>query len=393
MQRYAYYFVECLPAYRPPPTAQKRLSLNFACLLMKVELQIILLILFVLTTFLGILHFGKQPGRKSNTFLGFFITLFGFSVLHILLVNVLFQTKYNPLILLPLNLIFLPFYFLTRYFEAFLSFQVYPKRFGNIILSLAIIEIITNLLPTGAWIYTGQFDTDLIAFVFTIKRIFVFILLPLGIYALWHLKNKSILYKQKTNDYKIRLKWIREIITAITLLIIVIVLPELARLLKMKSLSIFVVQAIIGSIVVVYIGLRNLNVQVSAAIEAARETNSFNPETNYNFKNIQRLFEIEKLHLDSELRISDVAKKISLTPNYVSKIVNENAKMNFNDFVNQYRINELVGKFNNKEHQKKNIFSLAQEAGFKSKSTFQAVFKKSMGKTPTQYLKEFDTRQ
>jgi hypothetical protein len=73
---------------------------------MNIELQVILLILFVLTTFLGVLHFSKQPKCKSNIYLGIFIILFGFSVLHILLINVLFQTKYNPLILLPLNLIF-----------------------------------------------------------------------------------------------------------------------------------------------------------------------------------------------------------------------------------------------------------------------------------------------
>jgi AraC-like DNA-binding protein len=357
---------------------------------MKIELQVILLILFVLNTFLGVLHFGKQPRNQSNTFLGIFIILFGFSVLHILLVNVLFQTKYNPLILLPLNLIFFPFYFLIRYFDKFLSFQVYSKLFENSILFIALVEIITNLLPTGAWIYTSQFNNELIAFVFTIKRIFIFILLPFGFYTLYHLLKKSIIYKPRTNDDKLRLKWINEMIILIIILIIVIILPELARLLKMKNLTIFLVQAIIGSLVILYIGLRNLNVQVSSAIETAKETNRFNPETNLNFKNIQRLFVNERIYLNSELRITDVANKISLTPNYVSKIVNENANMNFNDFVNQYRVNEIVEKFKNNEHQKKSIFALAQESGFKSKSTFQTVFKKITEKTPTQYIKEFD---
>lgn len=357
---------------------------------MNIEFQVILLILFVLTTFLGVIHFSKQPKCKSNFFLGLFILLFGLSVLHILLINVLFQTKYNPLILLPLNLVFLPFYFLVRYFDKFLSFQVYGKLFENSILMVAVIEILTNLLPTGAWIYTNQFNNELIAFVFSIKRFFVIILLPSGVYALWHLKNKSVSYKPRTNDDKLRLKWIREMIILIALLIVVVILPEFARLLMEKNLALFILQAIVGSLLVVYIGLRNLNVQVNAAIATAKETNSFNPETNINFKNIQRLFEFEKIYLKSELRITDVANRISLTPNYVSKIVNENAKMNFNDFVNQYRINEVVEKFKNKEHQKKNIIALAQEAGFKSKSTFQTVFKKNTGKTPSQYLKELD---
>lgn len=359
---------------------------------MNIEVQVILLIFFVLTAFSGVLHFGKQPRNQSNTFLGIFILLFSFSVLHILLVNVVFQTKYNPLILLPLNLIFFPFYFLIRYFDEFLSFQVYSKGFENSILLIALVETITNLLPTGAWIYTSKFNNDLIAFVFTIKRIFVAILLPFGFYALWQLNNKSIIFKLRTNDDKLRLKWIREITFLISVLITIVALPEFARLFKLKSIGFFIFQAIVGSIVVVYIGLRNLNVQISSAIETAKETNKYNPQTNINFKNIQRLFEDQKVYLDCDLRITDVANKISLTPNYVSKIVNENANMNFNDYVNQYRVKEIVEKLINGEHQKKSIFALAQESGFKSKSTFQTVFKKITGKTPTQYIKEFDVQ-
>jgi len=355
---------------------------------MTIELQIILLILFVSTTFLGVLHFVRYPRKQSYIFLGIFIILFALSVLHILLINVLFQTIYNPLILLPLNLVFLPFYFLIRYFDQILSIQFYSKPFEKSILLIALIEIIMNLLPTGAWIYTGQFDVDLIAFVFTIKRLFVYMLLPLGFYALWQLKVKSNSYKSKTTDDHVKLKWINEMIILIALLIVVILIPELARFLKLKNLGIFLVQAIIGSLVVIYIGLRNLRNQLSPAIGSDIETNVLNPETNLNFINIQRLFETNKVYLNSELRITDVANRISLTPNYVSKIVNENAGMNFNDFVNQYRINAIIEKFKNNEHQKKSIFALAQESGFKSKSTFQSVFKKHYGKTPTQFLKD-----
>lgn len=360
---------------------------------METELEVILLMLFSITTFMGVLHFGKQPKSRSNIFLGIFIMLFALSVLHILLVNALFQTKYNPLILLPLNLIFLPFYFLIRYFDKFLSFQVYSKHFENSILIIAIIEIITNLLPTGAWMYTDKFDTELIAFVFTIKRLFIYLLLPFSFYALWLVKNKSSKFELNTTDDTLRLKWVKELIVLIALLIIIIALPEIARLFELRSIALFLAQAIIGSIVVIYIGFRNLNVHVNSAIETAKETNRYNSETNLNFKNIQRLFEIEKIHLNPELRITDVANKISLTPNYVSKIVNENAQMNFNDFVNQYRLNEIIERFKNNEHQKMSIIALAQEAGFKSKSTFQTVFKKTFGKTPSQYIKEIEAIQ
>lgn len=360
---------------------------------MQPELQILLLLLFAVNSFVGLLHFIKHPKSQSNTYLGIFIVLFGMSVLHILAVNVLFLTKYNSIILLPLNLVFFPFFFLLRYFDKFLSFRVFSKTFENTILFIAIIELSANLLPTGAWIYTGSFDENMVSFVFDIKRIFVFLLLPFGFYTLWHLNRGSQSYNLVTNDDKIRYSWIREIIIATSLLILIVATPEFAGTLKYKSLMLFILQAVVGTILVVYIGLRNLNIQFSAAIESAREINSYNSHINLYFKNILQLMKDEKLYQNTELRISDIAQRISLSPNYVSRIVNESAKMNFNDFVNQFRVNEVMEKLRNKEYQKKSIFTLAQEAGFKSRSTFHTVFKKATGKTPTQYIKEFEIQK
>ncbi len=203
--------------------------------------------------------------------------------------------------------------------------------------------------------------------------------------------NKSkTKYTSKTIDDILRIKWIGEFIVLLSILVFVIVLPEIAYFFKLRSFILFVIQGAVGAAVVVFMGLRNLNIQVVSAIETAKETNSYNPETNRNFNLIKHLFENEKIYTNSELRISDIAEKISLSPNYVSKIINENAKVGFNDFVNQYRVNEVIEKLKNKEYLKKNILALAQEAGFKSKSTFQTVFKKVTEKTPTQFISEFE---
>ena len=354
------------------------------------ELKILLIAIFVLTAFIGFWHFIKVPKNQSNYFLGVFILFFALSILHVVNVNAFFQTKYNPLILIPLNLIFFPLYFLLRYFDNFLSYQVFSKTFEKIILFISFIELSTNLLPLGAWIYTQKFDLNLISFIFGIKRIFVFLLLPCGIYTLLILNRNVKMHFSNINDDKLRLKWIHEMIILFSILMVVIEIPELSYYFKFRSFSLFVIQCVVGAIIVSYIGLRNLNIQVISAIETAKETNIYNPETNKNFKLILQLFETEKIYTNSDLRISDIAEKISLSPNYVSKIINENANMGFNDFVNKYRVNEVIYKLENKEYLKKNIFALAQEAGFYSKSTFQTVFKKITGKTPTEFIKEFE---
>jgi len=354
------------------------------------ELKILLIAIFVLTAFIGFWHFIKVPKNQSNYFLGVFILFFALSILHVVNVNAFFQTKYNPLILIPLNLIFFLLYFLLRYFDNFLSYQVFSKTFEKIILFISFIELSTNLLPLGAWIYTQKFDLNLISFIFGIKRIFVFLLLPCGIYTLLILNRNVKMHFSNIRDDKLRLKWIREMIILFSILMIVIEIPEFSYYFKFRSFSLFVIQCVAGAIIVSYIGLRNLNIQVISAIETVKETNISNPETNRNFKLILHLFETEKMYKNPDLRISDIAENISLSPNYVSKIINENAHSGFNDFVNKYRVDEVIEKLKNKEYLRKNIFSLAQEAGFKSKSTFQTVFKKVTAKTPTQFINEFE---
>lgn len=354
------------------------------------ELKMVLVVFFALTGLIAFLHFTKVPRSASNKFLGLFIAFFAFSIVHSINVNSFFQTKYNPLILIPLNLIFFPLYFLLRYFNAFFSFQVFGKSFRTAVLIIAFIELSTNLLPLGAWMYTKKFDTDLISYIFRIKRFFVLLLLPVSILLLSMLHRNVRKYVANTNDDKLRITWANECIVLLAILVLVIQLPELAYFFKLRSFSLFVIQGVVGAVMVIIIGLRNLNIQVVSAIETAKETNRFNPETNRNFYLLRQLFENEKIYRNPALRISDIAEMLSLSPNYVSKIINENAKMGFNDFTNQFRVNDLIEKLKNKEYLDKTIFALSLESGFKSKSTFQTSFKKITGKTPTEFINEIE---
>lgn len=354
---------------------------------MSSEILIILIVLFSLNAFVGILHFLVRPKSKSNFYFGFFVVLFSLSILHIFNINAFFRTPYNSIVLLPFNLIFLPLYFILRYLDNLLSFQVFSDKFEKAVFIIALIELSSNLLPTGAWVYTNQFDNDMIAFVFKIKRVFIFLLLPFGIYTILRVRKCVKSYNTSLTDDKNKVNWIKEMLIGLSILLILIVLPDLARLILIKPVYLFVIQAIIGSLIIIYLGIRNLNIQINTAIISAEVVNPYNPETNNNFKLILNFVQSESMYLNPELRITDLAEKISLSPNYVSKIINENAGMNFNDFVNEYRVNEVIGKFRNKEHLKKSIYALAQESGFKSKSTFQTAFRKSTGKTPTEYLK------
>ncbi len=96
----------------------------------------------------------------------------------------------------------------------------------------------------------------------------------------------------------------------------------------------------------------------------------------------------EKLFLDPKFNLKLLAEKTDIPHYQISKILKEYYELNFNDFINEFRVNEYIAisKENNKKHIKKS--AIAYQCGFYSESTFFRAFKKFIGKTPQQFQKE-----
>lgn len=98
-----------------------------------------------------------------------------------------------------------------------------------------------------------------------------------------------------------------------------------------------------------------------------------------------RMMDEEHLFLNPEITLADVSKKLNTNTAYLSRTMNEKIGNNFNNFINQYRINEAKRLLIDKAHQHLSIEGIAKTAGFKSKSVFNAAFKKMTGVTPSFY--------
>ncbi len=101
-------------------------------------------------------------------------------------------------------------------------------------------------------------------------------------------------------------------------------------------------------------------------------------------KELLKYMATEKPYLQPKLSLSILAEGLNISPNYLSQIINQYEQQNFNDFVNKYRINEFIIKAEENTHF--SLLALALDSGFNSKSTFNTVFKKHKGQTPSQYL-------
>ena len=85
--------------------------------------------------------------------------------------------------------------------------------------------------------------------------------------------------------------------------------------------------------------------------------------------------------------LRNLAEDMQLTEQNVSWALNRGGEKSFSDFINELRLEE-VKQLLKQNKNTKNVLDIAFAAGFSSKSTFNAVFKKSTGMTPSQYLQQ-----
>ncbi len=117
------------------------------------------------------------------------------------------------------------------------------------------------------------------------------------------------------------------------------------------------------------------------------ETAKLDDETVEHYK--KALFgymEDKKPYLDSLLKLKTVAKETRIPPHHLSQLLNCYIGKSFYQFINEYRIQNAVDILKDPKN-KKNILEVAYESGFNSKSTFNVMFKKIMGQTPSDFLK------
>lgn len=107
------------------------------------------------------------------------------------------------------------------------------------------------------------------------------------------------------------------------------------------------------------------------------------------FDELVKHIEQEKSYRNSELSLSKLADSTGLSPHHLSEVLNQHAGENFNHFINSYRVKEVCERLNSSSSSK--VLDIAIQAGFSSKSTFNTIFKKFMGVTPTQYRQRSQT--
>ncbi|RKE95361.1 tetratricopeptide repeat protein [Ichthyenterobacterium magnum] len=95
----------------------------------------------------------------------------------------------------------------------------------------------------------------------------------------------------------------------------------------------------------------------------------------------------KKLYKNSNFSLKDLSKAINLHPNKLSWLLNEHLNQNFNEFINQYRLEYFKDEVLKPSNSHITLLGIAYESGFNSKTVFNTFFKKETGITPRQWVK------
>lgn len=101
---------------------------------------------------------------------------------------------------------------------------------------------------------------------------------------------------------------------------------------------------------------------------------------------INTLIESNDIFKNPNLTLTDLARNLETNRNIISKVINQEFQMNFNDYVNEKRVESIIKRLKNGEHIKTTLLGIAIDCGFNSKTTFNRAFKKYTGESPKQYI-------
>ncbi|WP_456460485.1 helix-turn-helix domain-containing protein [Reichenbachiella sp.] len=246
-------------------------------------------------------------------------------------------------------------------------------------------------------------NTEMPSWFVIVQTIFNLVIIIQGVFysvfSLRTLHHFQYFRKARLSDYQLSsLSWLR---TFVTINVILWIIGTTGAI-----LGIFGVQIFINLFKVFYSGLTLLTIVLSiftmqrpelfAESEnildllnkptISKETKSKRGYAPDDFKKLSDYLKNEKPYLKNDLKMQDLVDSTGLSYKLISELFNSEFKKSFYDVMNEYRLEEAIHLIDEKFHVQHTLPYLADKAGFNSKTTFNRVFKKYTGMTPSEFI-------
>ncbi len=188
--------------------------------------------------------------------------------------------------------------------------------------------------------------------------------------------SKNILDIQQTKPQESILKWLQYVLIGISFIWISYVLNIFEDKVP------YILGPLIYSVFMYALTLIGYKLKVTKLSSKSFE---FNDTDSLIYQEIVAVLKKDELYMSSDISLHRLAELTSYSKHVISASINTNARMNFNNLINYYRVRKAKEILSTSSSSKYTISSIAYDTGFNSLSSFNAAFKKFANTTPSHY--------
>jgi AraC-like DNA-binding protein len=368
--------------------------------------NVIIWVIVIQGVFLGFTYiFSKKSKSNANKILGFFLLAFVFEALS----SDFFPYNYIGSYLIgdyfgiPEVKLFFPVLFLHYVLEKLDRVSVYKMYLkvnyflAILIICLTPLNIIFHLASSTSIRYVFGVELTNVLFMTSQYGAFLLTVTAFVISILETYRYRNIVQNEFTDFAMLQINWLWQFIF-ILLPIIVLWGFELAYVLSGGTgpsdyLSVTWIFIFIFLYFFSFKAFKNPNLFEHVPLNTRKENGGRDegkenhPCTEDNSARIISAMENRQLYLNEELTLHTFAKEINMSSRLISSCINKNMGVNFNEWVNHFRVEKAVELIKSDVKNTLSIEGIGSDSGFKSRSAMYAAFKKKLGHSPGHYRK------
>lgn len=207
-----------------------------------------------------------------------------------------------------------------------------------------------------------------------------------------------IAVKEKVSVFRFRWSWLffiaLSIFTLFLIALVAFVLLKLDRYFFQHFISVYFAATLLLILLLIFLQPKVLY-GLKMEIDPIKENNNFNKPKPLSLgiteietikKDIETFFKTNQGYLSTDFRLQDFAEELGMNKNLLSQIINTVYNQNFNQLLNNKRIDYVLDNLKNPEWTRLSLEGMGNNVGFKSRTTFNKAFKEKTGITPSEYI-------